>query len=164
MIETVLGAVVLLVAVAFVWFAYTNASLQTTSGYEVTARFDRIGDLKEGADVKLSGIKVGSVLSQKLDSKTYQAIVTLIIEPYVKLPTDTAAEVAADGLMGGSHVLLSPGADSKLIKPGGQIVSTQGAVNLIDLIGKAMFSSKDGLEDGLGPTPAPGAGAAPGLK
>ena len=154
MIETVLGAVVLVVAMVVVWFAYSNASLQTTSGYEVIAKFDRIGDLKEGADVKLSGIKVGSVLHQKLDPKTYQAIVTMIIEPEVKLPTDTAAEVASDGLMGGSHLLLSPGAESKMIKPGGEITSTQGAVNLIDLIGKAMFSSKDGLSGGeLGTAP-----------
>ncbi len=155
MIETVLGAVVLVVAMVFVWFAYSNASLRTTSGYEVIARFDRIGDLKEGADVKLSGIKVGSVLRQELDPKTYQAVLTMIIKPEVKLPTDTTAEIAADGLMGGSHVLLSPGAESKTIEPGGEITSTQGAVNLIDLIGKAMFSSKDGLEGDLGAAPAP---------
>ena len=153
MIETVLGAVVLLVAGVFVWFAYTNASLKTTSGYEVSARFDRIGDLKEGADVKLSGIKVGSVLRQKLDPKTYQAVVTMVIEPDVKLPKDTAAEVAMESLMGGSYILLSPGADSQMLADGGLITATQGAVNLIDLIGKAMFSSKDGLEGGLGPAP-----------
>ena len=153
MIETVLGAVVLLAALVFVWFAYSNASLKTTSGYEIKARFDRIGDLKEGADVKLSGIKVGSVARQTLDPKTYQAVVSMIIEPDVKLPTDTAAEVATEGLMGGSYVLLSPGANSAVRKDGGEITNTQGAVNLIDLIGKAMFSSKDGLEGGLGPTP-----------
>lgn len=153
MIETVLGAVVLLVAGVFVWFAYTNASLRTSSGYEVRAKFDRVGDLKEGADVKLSGIKVGSVADQTLDPKTYQAVVRMIIVPHVKLPTDTAAEVTSEGLMGGSYISLSPGADTKTIADGGEITITQGAVNLVDLIGKAMFSSKGGLDGGLGPAP-----------
>lgn len=153
LIETVLGAMVLLVAAVFVWFAYSNASLRTSSGYVVLAKFDRVGDLKEGADVKLSGIKVGSVAGQSLDPKTYQAVVRMIIVPDVKLPADTAAEVASEGLMGGSYISLSPGADTKTIPDGGQITSTQGAVNLVDLIGKAMFSSKGGLDEGLGPQP-----------
>ncbi len=153
MIETVLGAVVLIVAGLFVWFAYTNASLQTASGYEIKAKFDRVGDLKEGADVKLSGIKVGSVVAQELDAKTYQAVVTMIIVPHVKLPADTAAEVASEGLLGGSYVSLSPGGESSMLKEGGEITVTQGAVNLVDLIGKAMFSSKGGLDEGLGTKP-----------
>jgi phospholipid/cholesterol/gamma-HCH transport system substrate-binding protein len=170
MIETVLGAVVLLVAGVFVVFAYSNASLRTSTGYEVRARFDRVGDLKQGDDVKLAGIKVGSVTGQKLDPKTYQAVITLTIEPNVQLPTDTAAEVALAGLLGGSYVLLTPGGANASIQPGGEITVTQGAVNLIDLIGKAMFSSKDGLDKNdaggkgtdaanplLGPAPAPGA-------
>ena len=170
MIETLLGAVVLLVAGVFVVFAYSNASLRTSIGYEVRARFDRVGDLKQGDDVKLAGIKVGSVTSQKLDPKTYQAVITLTIEPGVKLPADTAAEVALAGLLGGNYILLTPGGSARNIAPGGEITNTHGSINLIDLIGKAMFSSKDGLDkkDGaakgsdasnplLAPLPAPGA-------
>ncbi|MDX1484889.1 MAG: outer membrane lipid asymmetry maintenance protein MlaD [Alphaproteobacteria bacterium] len=153
MIETVLGAVVLLVAAVFVWFAYTNASLRTSSGYQITAKFDRVGELKEGADVKLSGIKVGSVVRQTLDPKTYRAVVTMTIEPHVKLPADTAAEISSEGLMGGNYVLLSPGGESNMLGEGGEIAITQGAVNLIDLIGKAMFSSKDDLGGDLGSKP-----------
>lgn len=149
MIETVLGAVVLVVAALFVVFAYSSSSLHTQSGYLLTARFDRVGDLKRGDDVKLSGIKVGSVISQTLDPKTYQAVVTLSIDPHIKLPRDTAAEIAPQGLMGGSYVSLTPGADEKDLHNGDRITQTQGAVNLVDLIGKAMFSSKGGLGDGL---------------
>jgi phospholipid/cholesterol/gamma-HCH transport system substrate-binding protein len=152
MIETVLGGVVLLVAGVFVVFAYTNASLRTSTGYEVTARFDRVGDLKQGDDVKLAGIKIGSVTDQALDPKTYQAVITLTIEPHVKLPTDTAAEIASSGLLGGSVVSLNPGGSEKTIAPGGQITITQGAVNLMDLIGKAIFSAKGEVE--AKPTPA----------
>ena len=156
MIETVLGGVVLLVAAVFVVFAYSNASLPTSIGYEVKAKFDRVGDLKQGDDVKIAGIKVGSVTRQSLDPKTYQAVITLTIEPNVKLPLDTAAEVSLAGLLGGSYILLSPGGDTRNIAPGGTITVTQGSINLVDLIGKAMFSSKGGLEKD--PAPAPGAG------
>lgn len=159
MIETVLGGVVLLVAAVFVVFAYSNASIRTTTGYPVTARFDRVGDLKQGDDVRLAGIKVGSVESTRLDPKTFQAVITLNIEPDVKLPTDTAAEVSLNGLLGGSYVLLTPGGDEKNIPPGGEITVTQGAVNLVDLIGKAMFSSKGGLD--AGGKPGAGGDAAP---
>ena len=157
MIETVLGGVVLLVAAAFVIFAYTNASLRTSTGYELTARFDRVGDLKDGDDVKLAGIKIGSVTGQKLDHKTYQAIITLTIEPHVKLPTDTAAEIASTGLLGGSVVSLNPGGAETTIAAGGQITITQGAVNLMDLIGKAIFSAKGEVDA------KPAAGAATGM-
>jgi phospholipid/cholesterol/gamma-HCH transport system substrate-binding protein len=155
MIETVLGGMVLLVAAVFVIFAYSNASFETSTGYTVMARFDRVGELKQGDDVKLAGIKVGSVTKQHLDPKTYQAIITLTIEPNIQLPTDTAAEVGLAGLLGGNYILLTPGGSTKTIQPGGEITVTQGAVSLTDLIGKAMFSSKGGLDD------KPAAGADP---
>lgn len=157
MIETVLGGVVLLVAAVFVIFAYTSASLGTTSGYEVSARFDRVGDLKIGDDVRMSGIKIGSVVGQRLDPKTYQAVVTLSVDPNVQLPADTAAEVTVAGLLGSTYVSLAPGGSDRMIPAGGEITITQGAVNLVDLIGKAMFSSQGGLE-GVPPS-APGGGA-----
>jgi phospholipid/cholesterol/gamma-HCH transport system substrate-binding protein len=147
MIETILGGVVLLVAAAFVIFAYSNASFETSTGYSVTARFDGVGELKQGDDVKMAGIKVGSVTRQHLDTETYQAVVTLTIEPDVKLPTDTAAEVGVAGLLGGNFIQLTPGGSNKAIQPGGEITVTQGAVDLLGLIGKAMFSSKGGLDD-----------------
>lgn len=152
MIETILGAVVLLIAGVFVVFAYTNASLQTPRGYSLTAHFDQIGDLKKGDVVRLSGIRVGTVTGQRLDLETYQAIVTLTIEHGVRLPVDTSAEITSEGLMGGAHILLSPGASDRMLADGDRIRRTQGAVSLMDLIGRAMFSPQGGLDDaGLGP-------------
>ncbi len=148
MIETVLGGVVLLVAAVFVVFAYTSASLGTTSGYELRASFDRVGDLKPGDDVRISGIKVGSVVRLHLDPKTFRAVVTLAVEPQVQVPTDTAAQIGMNGLLGGSYIDLSPGGSERNLAPGGEIAITQGAVDLIGLIGRAMFSSRGGLEDG----------------
>lgn len=167
MIETVLGGVVLVVAAVFVVFAYSNASLRTSTGYDVTARFVRVGELKPGDDVKLAGIKIGSVAGQRLDPKTFQAVITLTIQPHVQLPTDTAAEVATAGLLGGNYVLLTPGGAAENIPPGGEITVTQSAIDLMDLIGKAMFSSKGGLatdangESGAG-NPSPNSAPQPG--
>lgn len=155
MIETVLGGVVLAVAAVFVVFAYTNASLGTTSGYELTARFDRVGELRQGDDVKLAGIKVGSVTGQRLDPETFQAVITMTVEPQIKIPADTVAEVASAGLMGGNYVLLTPGASDRELKPGEEIAHTQSAISLVDLIGKAMFSSKGGPEGSPGPASDP---------
>ena len=60
-VETIMGAVVLVVAALFLFFAYTTSEVRAVSGYELTARFDRVGGLREGADVRISGIKVGTV-------------------------------------------------------------------------------------------------------
>ena len=96
-IETVLGAVVLLVAGMFVYFAYTSAEVQAVKGYEVNAAFYKIGGLNKGGDVRVSGIKIGSVTSQGLDPDTYDAVVKMSISSDIKLPTDTVASIASEG-------------------------------------------------------------------
>ena len=90
-VETVMGAVVLVVAAVFLFFAYTTSQVRAVSGYELTARFNRVEGLRDGGDVRISGIKVGSVVSQKLDPKTFVAVVKMSIDPSIKLPVDTVA-------------------------------------------------------------------------
>ena len=80
-IETVMGAVVLVVAAVFLFFAYSTSQLRAVSGYELTADFERIDGIKEGSDVRVSGIKVGTVVSETLDPTTYDAIVKLSVDP-----------------------------------------------------------------------------------
>ena len=80
-VETVMGAVVLVVAALFLFFAYTTSEVHAVSGYELTAQFDRVGSLRDGADVRISGIKVGTVLRQTLDPKTFEAVVRLSVQP-----------------------------------------------------------------------------------
>ena len=111
MIETVMGAVVLAVAAIFLAFAYNHSSLRTVSGYEVSARFDRVDGVTAGTDVRISGIKIGTVIDQRLDTDRYLAIVRMSIDPRVKLPTDTVAEVASEGLLGGRYLELIPGGE-----------------------------------------------------
>ena len=143
-IETVMGAVVLVIAALFLMFAYSTAQVRATRGYEVTAEFDRVEGIREGTDVRISGIKVGSIVSQTLDPKTFLAIVHMSIDPAVKLPTDTVAQIASSGLLGDKYMSLVPGADEEMIAPGGKIARTQSPMSLENLIGQYIFSQGGG--------------------
>ncbi len=162
-IETVLGAVVLVVTAGFVIYGSTATEAGSVKGYPVTVNFNEIGGLKQGDDVRLGGVKVGSVDSINLDSATYQARVTLSIDNDIKLPEDSAARVSSESIMGGNYLALDPGGDDTMIKSGGQIRFAQDAQNLETLLGKFIFSmseSKDG-DKGADASAAPAAKAAP---
>jgi phospholipid/cholesterol/gamma-HCH transport system substrate-binding protein len=139
-IETVLGAVVLVVAAVFLYFAYSTSTVEAVSGYDLNARFDRVGGLKVGADVRISGIKVGTVLSETLDPKTFLAVVHMTVEPRIALPVDTVASIASSGLLGDDFVALEPGNEDETIKPGGTISHTQAPMDIQSLIGQYIFS------------------------
>ena len=139
LIETLMGAVVIAIAGAFLVFVFNSTSMRATGGYDVVARFDRVDGLARGADVKVSGIKVGTVVEQKLDTERFLAIVRMNIDTAVRLPVDTVAQVSSEGLLGGSFVALVPGGEDKTIAPGGEILYTQSPVNLVQLLGKFMF-------------------------
>lgn len=141
--ETILGAVVLLVAGVFLVFAMNAADLQKVSGYTVSANFSKIDGINNGMDVRISGVKIGSVMNTELDSDTYLARVTLSIDPKIKLPVDTVAKIASESLLGGKYLALEPGAEDDMIAPGGQIQYTQASVNLEEMIGKFIFSSAE---------------------
>jgi phospholipid/cholesterol/gamma-HCH transport system substrate-binding protein len=148
LIETVLGGVVLLVAALFLVFAYSNASLRTVSGYDLVAKFDRIDGLNLGSDVRVSGIKVGTITSQDIDPQTYLAVVHFTVDPRIKLPVDSAAEVVSESLLGSKYLSLVPGADSKMLQPGQEIRFTQSPINLESLVGQFIFSGKGGAGGG----------------
>jgi phospholipid/cholesterol/gamma-HCH transport system substrate-binding protein len=153
-VETVMGAVVLVVAALFLFFAYTTSEVRAISGYELSATFDRVSGLRTGGDVKISGIKVGTVMSQTLDPKTFLATIRMSIDPTIKLPTDTVATIASSGLLGDNYVSLVPGNEDEMIKPGGTISHTQPPMDLQSLIGQYIFSQGGGEKK-------PDAGAAP---
>ncbi len=150
-IETVMGAAVLLVAAIFVVFAFSATGVSTVRGYQVTARFDNAAGLTAGTDVRMSGVKIGSVTSQRLDPQTYFAEVTLAIDKDIQLPADTSARVVPEGLLGSNYVLLEPGGAEEMIPDGGNIQYTQGAVNIVDLVGRLIFSGdQEGQGGGAG--------------
>jgi phospholipid/cholesterol/gamma-HCH transport system substrate-binding protein len=139
-IETVLGGVVLCVAAVFLVFAYTSANLRKVAGYEVTAAFNSISGLQAGADVRISGVKVGTVLSLTLDQQTYRAVVSMSIDPSVRLPHDTGAMIASESLLGGKYLALEPGGDPEMIPSGGRIEFTQSSPGLEQILGQVMFN------------------------
>jgi phospholipid/cholesterol/gamma-HCH transport system substrate-binding protein len=108
----------------------------------VTAEFDNVAGVNTGTDVRLAGIKVGTVVNQSLNPDNYQAVVTMTIDPKVKLSDDTTAKITSEGLLGSNFVALDPGGSETLLADGGQIINTQGAVDIWTLISKAMFEGK----------------------
>lgn len=139
LIETVMGAVVLLVAALFVYFAYTTAQVYSAPGYQIAASFGKVGGLAVGSDVRISGVKVGTVTSRALDPRNYEAIVTMRIDEGVKLPEDTIASIASEGPLGGRYVRLEPGTSSTALEPGGAIKETRGYRSLEDQVGEIIF-------------------------
>lgn len=150
LLETLLGAIVLLVAVGFLTFAYRSSSqIDSSDGYQLVARFDRVDGLDPGSDVRISGIQVGTVTAQSLDPQTYRAEVQFTVQNNIELPLDTSASIVSNGLLGGKHIQLQPGGDIEMLGSGDEITLTQSAINLESLIGQAIFS-RGGGEGGGG--------------
>lgn len=156
-IETVLGAVVLFVAGFFLVFSYNTANVRKVDGYIVSADFSGIGGLAVGDEVQISGVKIGSVIGVNLNPDTYLARVDLSIAPDVQLPTDTAALISSESLLGGRYMLLEPGAADDYLEPGGVIQYTQAPQNLEQLLGQFIFSMQDGDKASSGTTSNGGA-------
>lgn len=143
LIETVMGAVVLIVAASFVFFAYKSGNVAEVSGYNLSAKFDRADGVVTGSDVRVSGIKIGSVTAQSIDPQTFLAVIQMTINDEIKLPLDSSAEIVSDGLLGGKYIAIVPGGDTENLKDNGQIQFTQSSVSIEQLIGKFMFSGDD---------------------
>lgn len=141
--ETLMGAIVLVVAAGFVSIAYKSGNVSSTDGYFLSAKFDRVDGLNIGSDVRISGIKVGSVVEQIVDPETYSAIIKVAIEDKYKLPKDSSAEISSESLLGGKYLSIVPGGDDKMLENGGEIQFTQSSVNLEQLLGKFVFGSAD---------------------
>lgn len=147
-IETIMGAVVLFVAAGFLFFFYRTTDIGPQTGYELSARFSNIEGLTAGSAVKISGVKIGQVTDFEIDPKTYQAVIHLIINQDVKLPTDTAAIVASEGLLGGKFLSLQPGGAEEMLEAGSAIEYTQSTPGLEQLLGQVIFSlTKDDKKD-----------------
>jgi phospholipid/cholesterol/gamma-HCH transport system substrate-binding protein len=134
--ETVIGAVVVVLAVLFIAFVYTRLSSGGLSGYEIEARVPRADGLGVGTDVRLAGIKIGSVTDLTLDPQTFLVTLHMNIRKEVKIPVDSSLMVTSAGLLGSSYVSITPGGDDKMLGPGGMIENAQGSVDLMGLINR----------------------------
>jgi len=141
--ELLAGAGVLLVAAVFLGYAVANTGRSALSGMTLRARFDRIDGLAVGSEVRLAGVRVGSVSATRVDPKTYQAIVVMTVDPALKVPRDSSAEVSSEGLVGGKSVAIVPGGDDKFLADGAEFPITQSAASLEQLLGKFIFGVSD---------------------
>lgn len=127
--------------------------------YELVARFPSIAGVGPGTDVRIAGLKVGTVARADLDPASYQAVVRLAIDRSVELPADSSAAITQEGLLGGSFVALIPGGDSEMLRPGDEIADTQGATDLMALVGQVV--NRSGGEPPPPPAAEPAAPPAP---
>jgi len=165
--ETILGAIVLAMAGLFLTFAYSSADLHKVKGYKITANFPMVDGLKDGTDVKINGVKIGSVSGLQLITdpgpNEYLVNVSMTINPSVQVPTDTIALVSTESLLGGKYMSLEPGVDETMVKTDGtgRITRTQAPMRLDDLIGQLIYSSKRGDSSSSSPSSSSSKPAAP---
>ena len=138
------GLFILLGFAALAYLATQTTSLANYSqgeSYSIKARFTNIGQLKLRAPVKVAGVRVGSVADIKLEPDKLDALVTLSLDKrYDKIPDDSAAAVFTSGLLGDQYVAIQPGGSPDALKDGDELVLTQSALQLEDLIGKFLVS------------------------
>ncbi len=160
-LEFSVGAFLLLALASLLVLAVASTNQRWgfgSDGYELKARFSQIGQLRKQAPVKIGGVVVGQVANIDLDPTRFDSIVTLKLDGKFKdLPADTSAGIFTSGLLGESYIGLQPGGDPDVLKPGDEIVFTQPAVDLIQMVGKYMFSGAGNT--GAASQEAPGADA-----
>ena len=157
--EAIVGLAVVLLAVWFVLFAWQRTGGGERAGaIRVTALFPNASGVNVGTDVRVAGLKIGNVAAQKLDTQSYQVAVTLALDPSVKLPADSSASITSEGLLGSTYIALTPGGSPAQLKTGDTISDTQGAMDLMALIGQ-FINKPSGDKPAGGDTG--GAGTAP---
>lgn len=141
--EALVGLFVILFGVWFVWFAYGATGGGAKAGAtHVTALFPNSTGINVGSEVRVAGVKVGNVTQQALDPQSFQVKVTLALDPAIKLPADSSAAITSEGFLGATFVSLIPGGDSVALKDGDTIAETQGAMDLMSMVGQ--FINKSG--------------------
>lgn len=132
--ETLVGAAVLAIAAVFLVYSLTAANRTAGGGYPLQAQFGSVDGLASGADVRVSGVKVGSVSAIRLDPATYNAVVDFTVARGVQIPTDSSASLKNEGLLGGVYLAIEPGGEEEALPPGGELDYGQGAIDVIRLL------------------------------
>jgi phospholipid/cholesterol/gamma-HCH transport system substrate-binding protein len=147
--EILAGAAVLAVAIGFVVYAGQVTGMGSTAGtYSISASFRAVDGITVGSDVRLAGIKVGSITELALNPQTFFADATIQIREDVVLPADSAILISSEGLLGGNFVEIQPGGALENLAPGDEIEDTQGSVSLVTLLMK--FVGGGGAADDAG--------------
>jgi phospholipid/cholesterol/gamma-HCH transport system substrate-binding protein len=140
--DFLVGTLVLLFAIGFFLYSFKSSKISSNAGYDIFAKFDNADGITIGSDIKISGIKVGSIVEQNLDEKTLKANLKMNIANNIKIPTDSSAKIVSEGLLGAKYITISIGGDEEILKNGQEIYFTQSSVNFEELLGKFIFSDK----------------------
>lgn len=136
--EVIVGGAVLALAIGFVVYAgqVAGLSLGQPESYPLTASFRSAEGIALGTDVRLAGVKIGTVSSMDLDPQTFRAETTIQIQNDIELPDDSSIAVASEGLLGGNYIEIIPGGSPFNLEAGAEIEDTQSSVSLINLMMK----------------------------
>jgi phospholipid/cholesterol/gamma-HCH transport system substrate-binding protein len=145
--EIIIGTFVLFCAIFFLFSSLRSAQVSDTKGYRLIAKFDNIDGINSGSDVKISGVKVGTVEEQILDEKDFRAVLKINLNNSLKLPADSSVKISSEGLLGSKYLSISPGGDEENLKDGEEIQFTQSSVSFEDLLGKFIFGDKNKKEE-----------------
>jgi phospholipid/cholesterol/gamma-HCH transport system substrate-binding protein len=131
--QTLVGGLVVIAFALVLIFSYGGPDLKSGGGYYLTANFNRVDGLVEGDEVRLGGIKVGTVIKRFLD-ENYRAILRFEIDSGIELPIDTSVAIHTDGLLGTKFAVLEPGGEEEYLQPGDEIAFTQDALIVEELL------------------------------
>jgi phospholipid/cholesterol/gamma-HCH transport system substrate-binding protein len=140
--DFLIGTIVLLFAIGFFTYSFKSSKISSNNGYDIFAKFDNADGITIGSDIKIAGIKIGSIIEQNLDEKTSKANLKMNISSTVKIPADSSAKIVSEGLLGAKYISISLGGDEEILQNGQEISFTQSSLNFEELLGKFIFSDK----------------------
>jgi phospholipid/cholesterol/gamma-HCH transport system substrate-binding protein len=141
-VETLMGALVLITAICFLILGMKSINENQDGAYKITLIFGSTAGLKNGDNVKISGITVGKILDLDLDLESYNAKVIISLNQDLKIPGDSSARITSSSLLGGNVIEIIPGSSEEYLKDNDVIFDTRDSVSFTDLLGKLVFSSE----------------------
>ena len=143
-LETIVGAFVLIIAiyVGIIFISKSSNFKSSKDEFSLLAKFENADGIEQGSDVKIGGVKIGTILNKSVDYKSYNAILKFSIDKNLKIPDDSTAKIDSSGLLGDKHLSIVPGGSENMLALNEEIKYTQSSVNLETLIGKMIFSTK----------------------
>ena len=142
-IETAVGGMVLLTAIIFIFYvANVTNSVGGNNGLTLKASFRSANGITAGTDVRMAGVKIGTVTDMWLDPESFRAQIIFSLRENLEIPDDSGVAVSQDGLLGGSFVEIIPGGSEFKLKDGEEFLDTQGSVSLVSLLLKFVSSGK----------------------
>lgn len=137
------GFLTLIITVIFLLWVNGQLSFKSRQGLEIYGNFRQANGINPSSEVRLAGLTVGKVRSVELKTENFQVQVGFMLDPTIQLPVDSNARILNDGLGGKAYIDLQPGGDEKFLKPGDYLTYTQGSIDLLDLLSKAILTGQE---------------------